>query len=617
MDGKDMAAEANRKVPECDVTPSEPEAKLATKESFWHIDRTMLRFKIHFFLYIGGLAAVIPFIVVFAKKRLGLSATSLGSVLTSQMFIFIFTKPLIGYIADYFNRLKAIICTLTVINGVCMFLLLAIPQFERDTQEEASFATNVCHKYKQLSQFKANISILHCTSFDYTVSSNQDEISISCTIDTDYHGNISEKLFVINETAYSEFVCNEMKLKEKQKVQLFCNDSRTLDHILCLCDPVSLCGNYSTDCIDSLQSYSPLLNEMNKIIAAESLSICFLSSDNLLNIFVSRRFQNTVSENTLGTEDYNHNIANDFQTVQFWAFAILFSVASVCGNAIFTLSDTACCESVQKTGSDFGRQRLWGSIGWGVTAPLAGWLNDFTVNFTTSWTLMAVMMLLFLYNIYKMDLVKPHFSQNILKDVGTVLKSKEFLMYEAVIFLNGLGAGMIWFYLIWFLSSIGGSDFLCGFCLTVQCFGGALPLMLFSGWIIRKVGHFHILCLSLLAYTIRFLWYSYLYNPWWVLPVEVLHGVTYGLLCTVLASYGKLSSKPGTEATTQSILFSTHEGLGEGIGCIFAGIGFDYLGGHQTFFISGIFAACGFGISLVLSFFIRKQKGAAPITSQS
>ncbi|GIY02712.1 hypothetical protein CDAR_448031 [Caerostris darwini] len=54
MDGKDMAAEANGKVPECDVTPGEPESKLASKESFWHIDRTMLRFKIHFFLYIGG-----------------------------------------------------------------------------------------------------------------------------------------------------------------------------------------------------------------------------------------------------------------------------------------------------------------------------------------------------------------------------------------------------------------------------------------------------------------------------------------------------------------------------------------------------------------------------------
>ncbi|GIY19145.1 major facilitator superfamily domain-containing protein 6 [Caerostris extrusa] len=270
--------------------------------------------------------------------------------------------------------------------------------------------------------------------------------------------------------------------------------------------------------------------------------------------------------------------------------------------------------SVQKTGADFGRQRLWGSIGWGVTAPcwLAQRLHselhhlvDPDGNHDAS---------IPVQHLQNGPGQTPLF-QNILKDVGTVLKSKEFLMYEAVIFLNGLGAGMIWFYLIWFLSSIGGSDFLCGFCLTVQCFGGALPLMLFSGWIIRKVGHFHILCLSLLAYTIRFLWYSYLYNPWWVLPVEVLHGVTYGLLCTVLASYGKLSSKPGTEATTQSILFSTHEGLGEGIGCIFAGIGFDYLGGHQTFFISGIFAACGFGISLALSFFIRKQKGAAPITS--
>ncbi|GIY74136.1 hypothetical protein CEXT_504011 [Caerostris extrusa] len=32
---------------------------------------------------------------------------------------------------------------------------------------------------------------------------------------------------------------------------------------------------------------------------------------------------------------------------------------------------------------------------------------------------------------------------------------------------------------------------------------------------------------------------------------------------------------------------------GAGLGCVFGGLGFDYLGGHQTFRIAGIFG-CGF-----------------------
>ncbi|CAL1299103.1 unnamed protein product, partial [Larinioides sclopetarius] len=97
--------------------------------------------------------------------------------------------------------------------------------------------------------------------------------------------------------------------------------------------------------------------------------------------------------------------------------------------------------------------------------------------------------------------------------------------------------------------------------------------------------------------------------PWWILPLEFSHGITFGLYYTVIASYGKLSSKPGTEATTQSILFITHEGLG---------VDFDHLGGHETFFIASIFFVFGFAISLFLFFvIIQKQKRTFQIPVES
>ncbi|CAL1300369.1 unnamed protein product [Larinioides sclopetarius] len=53
---------------------------------------------------------------------------------------------------------------------------------------------------------------------------------------------------------------------------------------------------------------------------------------------------------------------------------------------------------------------------------------------------------------------------------------------------------------------------------------------------------------------------------------------------------------------------------GEGIGCILAGISFDYYGGHQTFFISAIFCASGFIASIFLPLFIRKQNRRLDVT---
>ncbi|XP_055937689.1 uncharacterized protein LOC129967063 [Argiope bruennichi] len=625
-----MASEKIENSQEVYIIQTEPSEKSTETKACWHIDRKMVRFKIHFFLYNGALGATIPFVVVFAKERLGLAATSMGAVLTAQMFLFIFTKPLIGYIADYFNKLKFIICVLTILNMMCYFLMLALPKNDRGeiTNSSDSFekipmnASNLDRNFKYLYEFienKINFSMADCFETNYDEIQIQDKNFMMCSFETKWCLN-----------APNNFSFDKMQNSDdcEYKCVLFFSQADTLNISLPLCNDISS----GIQCLDDDKRlfYSKITkstesnrtnvdNEFFMYLIKPNCSVdnfmyCSeqnLSRKNLLDIIkrVNQADTNILKRNLSDVDISENRRISDFKTYQFWTFAFLFTFSSICTNAIFTLSDTACCETIQKTGAVFGRQRMWGSIGWGIIAPVAGLLNDYTGDFLAAWILMATSLLLFLWNISKLDLTKPQFSKNILRDVGIVLRSKEFLAYEAVILMNGLGTGLIWFYLIWFLRTIGGSELLCGLCLTVQSFGGAIPLMFFSGWIIRKCGHFQLLSLSLLTYIIRFLYYSQLYRPWWVLPLEFCHGITFGLYYTVIASYGKLSSKPGTEATTQSILFSTHEGLGASIGCVLAGIGFDHLGGHETFFIAGIFFVFGFAISLFLLFFvIQKQK---------
>ncbi|GIY32883.1 major facilitator superfamily domain-containing protein 6 [Caerostris extrusa] len=170
-----------------------------------------------------------------------------------------------------------------------------------------------------------------------------------------------------------------------------------------------------------------------------------------------------------------------------------------------------------------------------------------------------------LWNISKLDLVKPQFSKNILKNIGTIMKSNEFLCFEVGVLINGIGLGFIWFYLLWFLISIG-------------------------------------------AYCARFFWYSVIKDPWLVLPIEWVHGITYGVFYTSVATYAKKSARPGTEATTQAVVFATYDGLGSGIGNIVAGLGFDYLGAQRTFFYSSIFFGCCAIISTCYTFFQRNRR---------
>ncbi|GFS84183.1 major facilitator superfamily domain-containing protein 6 [Nephila pilipes] len=541
-------------------TGSSSEKKAEVKKGFWNIDKDTFRFKVHYFLFMAALSVVLPFLSVLSVNRIGLSATALAAVLISEQFLCILSKPLLGYIADYFNKLKVIIGVLVIIQVVFLFLMLTVPKIQREG-DAVKFSKNTSLEFLLGDLNVANFTVMCQQS---SMNTNNSSFSVSS-----FNNKCSE--YITDETFIKEKYSNESYLIFFSNASTFSASQKNLSVSV----PCGICCKTT--------------GEIHAISCQILKSVSMESSSELKQ-------------------------GNDFKTSSFWLFTLYLIISMVATNAFFTLSDTACCESVAKTGADFGRQRLWGAISWGVICPLGGLLNDYTDDYLVSWILMAVLFAVTLWNIKGMDMVKPSFSQNILKDVGVVLRSKEFLSFLFGVLINGISTGFVWYYLMLFLIQIGGNRFLLGMTQSVQCFVGEIPCMFFSGWLIKKFGHFNILTLSLLSYCIRFLWYSYLKNPWLVLPVELFHGITYGAYYPVVASYAKLSAKPGTEATTQAVLFTTHEGLGAGLGCVLAGIGFDRMGGHKTFFLAGIFSACGVVINFVCYLWIWRQKGSINVT---
>ncbi|KAF8764745.1 Pre-mRNA-processing factor 40 like protein [Argiope bruennichi] len=487
-----MTSQKNGKTMEVYSISSETTMKKEeeVRKKLWHIDKEMVRFKLHYFLFMGGLSMVLPYISVFARNRIGLSASSLAAVLMVEQFMFVVSKPILGYLADYFNKLKAIICALTI-EHFNFSDLTSNKMFNHQTNSIYEEDIN----YKGLSSLISvdYLSLNECMIYTSEITSNKNKWQ-----NFEMNSTNTSLTFVVDQSNVLDLQINSSTSVSSSFCRIYWNSEG-----YCYLVPCEAIKNHSIESSESMNT-------------------------------------------------------NDFLTSQFWLFALFTTTAMTCTSALFTLSDTACCESVQKSGAEFGRQRLWGAISWGIICPIGGFINDITDDYLVSWILMAVFSALAIWNIQKLDMVKPHFSQDILKDVGSVLKSKEFL-------------------------SLKQARFLLGVTQAVQCFLGEIPCMFFSGWMIDKMGHFNIMTASLLSYAIRFLWYSLLQNPWFVLPVECLHGITYGVYYTAVASYAKKSAKPGTEATTQSLLFTTHEGIGAGIGCVLAGIGFDTLGGHKTF----------------------------------
>lgn len=88
-------------------------------------------------------------------------------------------------------------------------------------------------------------------------------------------------------------------------------------------------------------------------------------------------------------------------------------------------------------------------------------------------------------------------------------------------------------------------------------------LFLSLGKILRKIGHLNAMSLVLFAFGIRFILFSSLVNPWWILPIEGLNGITFGIFYATMTTYASVISPPGAEATVQNLVGAMFEGVGE------------------------------------------------------
>lgn len=83
-----------------------------------------------------------------------------------------------------------------------------------------------------------------------------------------------------------------------------------------------------------------------------------------------------------------------------------------------------------------------------------------------------------------------------------------------------------------------------------------------TGFILERVDHMNVFSLMFLTFAARFFLYSIIRNPIWVLPVELLNGITYALTYSAAISYAAILAPPGAEGTLQGVVGTAQMGIG-------------------------------------------------------
>ncbi|KAJ8037725.1 Major facilitator superfamily domain-containing protein 6 [Holothuria leucospilota] len=263
--------------------------------------------------------------------------------------------------------------------------------------------------------------------------------------------------------------------------------------------------------------------------------------------------------------------------VTFSLLTVIVTISSTLLAGIIPLLDANTVELCKKyPGATYGGQRWPGALAVIVLSPFAGLLIDFYQNYekrnitgvyflsnsyTPSFLLFSVLMLLSVVPLLKVEVVSKRAPKSISKELITLFCDADVIMTFIVVFVAGVCRGIVDAFLFIFLGEIGASKTLMSLSLVLTCVT-EVPCLIYAGKVIDILGNDIVFCLGLLAYVVRFGGYSFLHNPWMVLPIETLHGICYGLLWPNCTEYANGIAPEGMAATLQSIMHATKAGIG-------------------------------------------------------
>ena len=277
---------------------------------------------------------------------------------------------------------------------------------------------------------------------------------------------------------------------------------------------------------------------------------------------------------------------------QVTSFALLLPLTvllAVCSAPVLPLMDSYGVAISSRHGVSFGRLRLWGSIGFALTTPVIGWLMGGTI---TSLCLIAYAVMLTLTTGVTLGFpaleVRPQ--QSVWRGTGNIVRRPAMVILLLTVYLIAAGTMPMFNLFGIYLTQLGGSMGDVGLASAASALS-ELPVLFFGGWIMKRFGSRSMLIIAMLVFVVRMVAYTLVPAPAWVLPVQLLQGLSYGIY--LRAAVTLVQQLVGSElaATAQGLLASSF-GFGQITGSLVGGALLDPIG------VNGIYRL-GAGVMLV------------------
>lgn len=278
----------------------------------------------------------------------------------------------------------------------------------------------------------------------------------------------------------------------------------------------------------------------------------------------------------------------------FYILLVMLMLFAFFSAPIMPLVDNATLAALGDQKDHYGRIRLWGAIGWGVAAPVIGYLTE---SAGLRWAFGGYVLLMGLGVLVasQLSIRSPHINVLVSQEIRAVLQDPRWRIFLIVAFVGGILLSAIGSFLFIYLQDIGAHKTLLGFTLTVATLS-ELPVLYFSSVFLKRWGMLNLMIVALFFFAIRALAYSFISLPWMALPIQLLHGLTFSLMWVAGIAYADRIAPQGMSATAQGLFSGVMLGVGSAAGSLLGGFLFDAVGAIWMFRVMAVIAALAIGI---------------------
>lgn len=246
------------------------------------------------------------------------------------------------------------------------------------------------------------------------------------------------------------------------------------------------------------------------------------------------------------------------------------------------LLDSAAMKLVSEYGVSYGRQRLFGSIGFVISSYGLGWIVSADNLAPAFWAHAAALAL----GCATLSLALPvrveTMRTGLWEGLRVMLSGAGYRSLLVAMFMLGVAAACYITFLGLQILNLGGSETQVGLVFAANAVAEIPVMFLGQRWFAR-VSYRRTIVMSMLGFGVVWALTALAWAPWQIIAVAPLTGVCFGLTWMAVVGYANSNAPPGLSASAQTLVNAAHGGMGWAVGALLAGLLWDAGGGMLVF----------------------------------